>query len=222
VSIAAEGLQSETENQNAFVSEIFHLLSQPLTALHCALDLSLRGDQTVDKLHASLQSAMESAERLRQSLLLVRTLKDASDPGDLSGCIDLKEMLRTLHEDMLPLFQSAGKKFTLKETADAFPVCVNPARMMRALLCFVEYLSRYLPDGAALDIRLARGGDRTAVIEISSASRLPMAPPGDACPAPYSCEIEIARRSFRAAGGDFSFVSGNCDAGLWRATLPLV
>ncbi len=106
--IAADAEAQELKLNGALISEVFHNLSQPLTALHCELELALRRDQTVEELRGSVQAALEDAERLRQRLLLVRALNDASNPGDLSQPTELCELFRQLHEDMLPLFALGG------------------------------------------------------------------------------------------------------------------
>ncbi len=212
-----EAAEQDLDLRRSFLSEIFHSLSQPLTALHCSLDLALRRDHTLDELRASVQSALEDAERLRQRLLLLRALSDASDPGDLSQPVELTEMLRELQEEMLPLFESEGKRLELE--ADAGPIMVhgNRVRLLRALFYFLEYLFRYLPEGAMLSICGGLGEGRQAKIRIETASCLPLAPSGDG--AAYSCEIEMARRSFRAAGGEFASLSAAAEYSIWEATL---
>ena len=65
-----------------FAANVFHDLSQPLTALHCSLELALARDQTIEEFRASVEAALHNAERLRQRLLLLRELSDADDPGD--------------------------------------------------------------------------------------------------------------------------------------------
>ena len=62
-----------------FASSVFHDLSQPLTALHCSLELALLQDQTIEEFRASVEGALRAADRLRQQLLLLRELHDADD-----------------------------------------------------------------------------------------------------------------------------------------------
>jgi signal transduction histidine kinase len=212
-----EAAEQDLDLRRSFLSEIFHSLSQPLTALHCSLELALRRDHTLDELRASVQSALEDAERLRQRLLLLRALSDASDPGDLSQPLELTELLRELQEEMLPLFESAGKRLELESDGGPILVRGNRARLMRALFCFLEYLFRYSPEGAVFSIRACCGQGRQAKIQIEAASCLPLAPSGDG--AAYSCEIEMARRSFRAAGGEFASLSAAAEHSIWEATL---
>jgi signal transduction histidine kinase len=212
-----EAAEQDLDLGRSFLSEIFHSLSQPLTALHCSLELALRRDHTLEELRASVQSALEDAERLRQRLLLLRALNDASDPGDLSQPVDLTEMLGELQEEMLPLFESAGKRLELEAGAGPMMVRGNRVRLLRALFYFLEYLFRYSAEGAVFSIRASLGEGRQAKVRIEAASCLPLAPSGGG--AAYSCEMEMGRRSFRAAGGEFALLSVSAENSVWEASL---
>jgi len=54
------------------LSDIFHTLSQPLTALRYALDVSLIDAFTVDQYRQAVQAAIEQAERLQEALVEIR------------------------------------------------------------------------------------------------------------------------------------------------------
>jgi len=215
--MTADGKPSEA----AFISEVFHSLSQPLTALHCTLDLALQRDRTLKQLRASVQGALESAERLRQRLLLVRALNDAAAPDGHVRINDLGTLVRELCEDMSPLFESAGRVLEVDLPCHPLPVHVDHARLMRALVAFVDYLLRYLPQGERLSIRLDRAGDQKAEMRIAAASSLPVSPGNEFPSAAYACEIELARRTFTAAGGEFELTTSDPGLSVWRATLPL-
>ena len=86
---SAKSAGQELTFDPAFLSEVFHELSQPLTSLHCGLELSLRRDQSVEELRASIQSALENTARLRQRLVFMRGLNDTFDPGDITQTTDL-------------------------------------------------------------------------------------------------------------------------------------
>lgn len=206
----------------AFISEVFHNLSQPLTALHCTLDLALQRDQTLCELRASVQTALDNAERLRQRLLLVRALNDAAAPAKSAQAVELCALLRELGEDMAPLFESAGRKLELDIGGEPLPVRADKMRLMQGLFVFVEYLFRYLPEGERISIRLDQGDGQQAEIRIDAASWLPLSPAQDASNPPFSCEIELLHRTLAAAGGEFELMSGGPQQSLWRAALPLV
>src|SRR5580658_4323384 len=108
--MARTSAPDQRSSEAAFLSEVFHSLSQPLTALHCTLDLAMQHDRTTEQLRASVQSALDNAERLRRRLLLIRALQDAENPGDTSELVDVNALLRELCDDMSPLFESTGRK----------------------------------------------------------------------------------------------------------------
>ncbi len=54
------------------VSYIFHTLSQPLTALQCALEVSLLTDSSESQLRETIRAAISEADRLQKSLIAIR------------------------------------------------------------------------------------------------------------------------------------------------------
>jgi small-conductance mechanosensitive channel len=62
--------------KDEMLSEIFHTLSQPLTALECGMELSLRQDKTVKQLRTRMQTLLEITQLLHQRLLELRALRD--------------------------------------------------------------------------------------------------------------------------------------------------
>ena len=206
--------------QPTFIAEVFHDLSQPLTALQCTLELSLRRDETPADLRASIQTALENAERLRQRLLLIRALSDADDPGTASEPTELNRLVRDLHEDMLPLFESEGRKLELQLPREALVARINGARLTRALFCFLEYLFRYSAEAAATRIELQVSEGCYAELRIVSAACPPISP-DDESAEPYSCELEMTRRTFRAAGGNFLMSRADPQERIWSGRLAL-
>jgi signal transduction histidine kinase len=219
--MAASRVANPNRSQEAFLSEVFHSLSQPLTALHCTLDLALQHDRTAQQLRASVQSALDNAERLRRRLLLIRALQDAENPGDTSELVDVNALLRELCDDMSPLFESTGRKLELQIAAKPLPVRADKARLLRGLFVFLEYLFRYLPEGATLSVILDRIKGRGAEICIEGPCSLPVGPDDGNCRPTYSCEAELVRRTFKAAGGEFALTSYDSDGSAWLGTLPL-
>jgi signal transduction histidine kinase len=208
--------------QHSFVSEVFHNLSQPLTALQCSLELSLFRDQTLDELRASVETALQNAECLRQRLLLLRELDEANHPGDLSQPTDLIGLLGELQEELLPVCESAGLRFEVQSQCRAIKVYGNETKLMRGFYYLLEYLLRYSPKGSTLGLRLALREGRQVEISIAASSCLPVSSSAENQTGPqFPCEIEMARRSFRAAGGDFVLLCSETPQSAWKAMLPL-
>ena len=198
-----------TASQSGFVSDVLHKLSQPLTALHCSLELSLASDQTAAEFRASVEAALLNAERLRQGLLLLRELSDADDPGDISIPVPLRALLGELQQDFLPVCESAGGCFTV--SCEPVEVKGNGAKLRRAFFYLLEYL---LGSSRHRNLDLAVHGAYGRRVEIrmvlSGAESAAASTPDLSASVPVG-EMEIARRTFRAAGGDLEMIeSAGC------------
>ncbi len=91
------------------VSEVFHALSQPITALQCSLELTIRRARTAEEMQAGLRESLESSQRLIAVLGWLRKFAEASEPR---GCttIKLQEILQSWQKEMLPVADSLGKR----------------------------------------------------------------------------------------------------------------
>jgi K+-sensing histidine kinase KdpD len=207
--------------QSAVLSEVFHDLSQPLTALECNLELSLRCDQTIADFVDRIETALETVERLRQRMLLVHALNHAGDLGGITDTADLNQIIRELHGDLLPVFEAGHRRLALETIPFAAKVRVPRKRLMQALFYFLEYLLRYAPEESTTNLQVDLTEQGMAALRIVSESCLPLTPFGDNCVEPYACEVELVRRTFRALGGNFQFVSADPCHNVWLATLPL-
>jgi len=203
-----------------FVSDVLHKLSQPLTALQCSLELALVRDQTAEEFRASVEAAVQNAERLRQNLLLLQELSDADDPGDISAPVPLHELLRELQQDFLPVCESAGGCFVVH--CDPLLVRGNGAKLRRAFFYLVESLLRDSQqrrlsvaveptEARQVEIRMSFSGDRPGAV-----------PAGDNPDSLSTGELELARRVFRAVGGNLVLVqsadeSAGCEVRLLLA-----
>ena len=191
------------------VSDLFHQMSQPLTALHCALELGLARDQKAEEFRATLQSALECADHLHRCLQRARALSDASSPATSRQAIALDEFLRRLGEEMFPLFDSAG--ITLRIRAAATVMLGDPARLQTALfhllLCWVETL----PRGTELVMACRVTDDEEVVLDLGAGQQLP-----DSEDAGFA--REVARRHLASMGA--ALMEGE-EAGALRVRLPL-
>ena len=212
---------AELAPRRDFAANVFHDLSQPLTALHCSLELALVRDQTIEEFRASVEAALHAAERLRQRLLLLRELSDAEDPGDTSTPLALDQLLQQLREDMLPLFESAGRSFEL--TCEAAQVAAHEAKLMRGFFYLLEFLLRCALPSHRLSMRAERRDRQQVEICIAGCAARTDAGPTNDCSGPYwDGELEIARRTFRALGGDLVWMTPAGLPGVWIVRLPCV
>ncbi len=219
MTLVAESRVQVSANQSNFVSEVFHNLSQPLTALQCWLELSLVRDQTLDEFRASVEAALGNAQRLRQSLVLMRELSDADDPGDTSTPVPLHELLQELREDFLPVCESDGGHFHLH--CAPIQVRANRAKLRRAFFCLMEYLLRSSCH-RSLSVDVKRTKRRHAEIRTAFSGATSPARSTDEISEPISGgEVDIAQRTFRAVGGDLTLATSAGGQRVLLARLPL-
>jgi phospho-acceptor domain-containing protein len=220
LSSAAVATAPALASRQDFASNVYHDLSQPLTALHCSLELALVRDQTVEEFRASVEAALQNAERLRQQLLLLRELSDAEDPGDVSP-LALDRLLQQLREDMLPLFESAGRSFAL--TCVPVQVPANEAKLMRGFFYLLEFLLRCAAPGRDLCLQGRRTGQQQLEICIEGCAVRAEAGPSECSLDPdWNGGLEIARRTFRAIGGELMRMDSDGLPGVWMVRLPCV
>ena len=219
---AAGFTEREAADPRGFVSDVLHKLSQPLTALQCCLELSLLRDRTCEAFRVSVESALQNADRLRQSVWLLRELSETEDPGNTSMPVELRRLLQDLREDFRPVFESAGGRFDIS----CRPVQVrgNAARLTRAFFYLFDYLLRDSL-GASLSVhgeRIQRTHRRHVEIRMTFSGGRSAAVSGDDPSDPVSAgAVEIARRTFRAVGGDLTLMDSAAGQSVWIATLPL-
>ncbi len=71
-------------NRDQFIKEVqglIHKLSQPLTAMHGSLELALLQEDAPSEYRRIFRESLEEADRMMQTLALLREVLDAEDPG---------------------------------------------------------------------------------------------------------------------------------------------
>jgi len=184
--------------------------------LHCSLELSLVRDETAEEYRASIEAALQNAERLRHRLLLMRELSDVDDPGDIATPVALPKLLFDLREDLLPVFESAGVRFDV--SCDPVQVRGNEGKLTRAFLYLLEFLQRTSPR-SSLNVSVQRKNKQQVEIRMMLLGAVSASADGFCDPTSTS-EVEIARRTFRAVGGDLALVESAAEQSIWIATLP--
>src|SRR5882672_12811843 len=118
------------------VSELFHALSQPITALRCSLELALYAQSSPSK--ENLQMALAHAEKIAQLASGIRELVQADDPGDERVELLLKDCLRGAVLDMVPVAEAAQVKIEMCGNMTG-KVIAEPRRLHQALFYLLEF-----------------------------------------------------------------------------------
>ena len=200
MTISSASDRSSEQTERALVSHLFHAISQPLTALECGLEASLRTDKTAAQLRARVASALAAARLLHQRLLEARAIQDAGEPGDTRLPVAMHGMLVQLREDFLPVAKS--RKVTLNVQCETALVTGNETRFKNGFFHLLEYLLRNCPSHGAVRIRAHRVSFFELEVGFSydpaSTRSLELEQAAD----PADLGFRIAQRTFQAAGGN--------------------
>ncbi len=179
--------------QREFMSETFHLLAQPLTALRVTVELGLRkeGNGTVSQ--QTLEDCLRLIDRLMQDLAVFREISSLDEPPALHSS-DGRALLERCVEEMAPVAQDSGIALLLSaEPADI--ECREPM-LQRAVFVLLDEVIACTPRGGRIAISLRKCGDGF-LLEFC-----PGMPPGQ--------RQKLCRKLMQFAGGSsIRFVSGS-------------
>jgi signal transduction histidine kinase len=221
---AAASGKPALDSDPQLISELFHALNQPITALRCSLELSLHRPRAAEQDRNTLRMALDQAEQIARLSTGIRELLEADDPGDNCEVLALQGYLREAVSDFQPVAEARGIEMVLRSEG-ACHVRLEARRLRQALFCLLESVLNASPPGTAVAIEIVeRGSDSvialawaerdmnlrhpSALLELETPVREPSQRLGWA----------IARRILETAGGT---VSGSSQAGCGRVELRL-
>ena len=200
--------------ENGFVAEVLHDLSQPLTALECGLELSLRQDKTVAELRNRMETLLEAAQLLRRRVLELRALQDAADAGNTTVPVAIDGLLECLREEFSPVAELAQIGLEVKcRPARAYG---NAERLRNGFFHLLEALLRQCPSGGSVTLTGTRSS--ASLMELTfriSGGIEPIAARRD-------LDWRIAERTFVAAGGRMDLLPAEAGAVAGVVTLRAV
>jgi C4-dicarboxylate-specific signal transduction histidine kinase len=184
------------------VSELFHALSQPITALRCSLELALYAQSSPSQ--ENLQMALGHAEKIAQLASGIRELVQADDPGDQRVELLLKDCLRGAVLDMVPVAEAAQVKIEMCGQVTG-KIIAEPRRLHQALFYLLEFALSSAAPGSVLNVETeAQGAQSLTFLTVSS--KKPAANPEAETEAKSAAlsrrlGLAIAGRIFESAGG---------------------
>jgi C4-dicarboxylate-specific signal transduction histidine kinase len=192
------------------ISDLFHALNQPITALQCALELSLRQSRTVAQYRDTLQAGLQQVERIATWATRIRELLQADDAGDDRQVLPLESFLQEAVSDLQPVAESLQVGLALRCDISA-GVRFEPRRLRQALFSVLEYALSSSAPGDAWQIDACERYGQAAVLLAADASPRhgEAGPPLDGEPQPSASTLTlqqrlglaIPRRIVEAAGG---------------------
>ncbi|MFP3647734.1 sensor histidine kinase [Paraburkholderia sp. SIMBA_054] len=146
-------LQVGIDAEKRFIADAAHELRTPIAALQLRIDnLENAPDATArgERLRELREAVVRTATMIRQILELARA--DAQhDPGSAVDALDVREMVRTLVADLLPIAYARSIDLGVRRF-DATHVNANAGELRMAVRNLVENALGYTPAGGCVDI----------------------------------------------------------------------
>jgi len=170
--------------QGELLSDILHLLAQPIVAMRATVELALRKPLDEKESRRALQSCLQLLERLMDEVALARELVSLEEEPPREDC-DAGLVLREIAEEMEPVAVEGG--VTLELQLDSGTLWCSENDLRRALFLMLDTTLAGIPAGDRLQIQLRREGEGYRL------EMHPGAAPGG--------RRELCRRLLQAAGG---------------------
>ena len=192
------GASQGTESRRDMLAQIFHLISQPMTALQCSLEFALNTLEDPRQCRTWVETALENSERLRCRLSLAREIAEAAEPGDPGRTAELRSVLEEALSEAEPFFPGASERPHLR--CDEIKVSGERCRLLRAFLHILQHLSA---GNATTPDRPAIWVERQA--ELIEVRFLRFVLRRSANKDQVRSQLEIAKETFESAGGGLIF-----------------
>lgn len=152
----------QLEARRESISEAFHSFNQPLTALHCGLELCLLKERTGEEYRQRIEDALGNAGTVLQLSKAVRELVEAVDPGEELQPVGLQPLLSTLSEELTVVAEAAV--VVLKSSCpDDVAVMADPEKLARHLGNLASIVIRTLEPGGQLQLGALTEGSHVVI-----------------------------------------------------------
>jgi signal transduction histidine kinase len=170
--------------QREFMSETFHVLAQPITALRARVELGLRREANNAGARQICQDCLGLIDRLMEDLAIFREIASLDEEPPMASC-NGRALLESCVEEWAPVAEDCGVALFL-HAEEGEMQCCGPM-LQRAILVLLDAMIASSPRGGAISIALSRHEDGLR-LELS-----PGAPPGH--------RQELCRKLMQFAGG---------------------
>jgi hypothetical protein len=155
------GISKRDSEEDSLIADLFHALNQPLSSLHCALELMIGSPSSAETYRDTLIQALAQADQIAEYTAEIRELWEASSAEDVSA-ISLDELLRKVLEEELPDPRAVKAELVLH--AAPFPVLADRQRLRLALRLLIAYGRDSVSADHRLRIGLRKAGSRAELM----------------------------------------------------------
>jgi signal transduction histidine kinase len=137
--------------QQEFMSETFHLLAQPITALRVTVELGLSKEPNEAAMRQALQESLSLLDRLIEDLVIFREIAGLNEEPPLEPC-DGRALLEGCAQEMRPVAEECG--VALHFSAEAAEMRCNSPTLQKAIFVLLDEMIANAPRGGSISICL--------------------------------------------------------------------
>jgi hypothetical protein len=151
----SQAIKDSLELRRRSISEAFHTFHQPLTTLHCGLEIALAKPRTEAEYRKRMQEMLVHAGAVLQLNKALRELVEALDPGERFGTVPLEQLLAQVANEVAVVTETAGVSITCSDLATAL-ISADPMKLLRAFAAVLLEVAAQLEPGGTVSIRAMR------------------------------------------------------------------
>jgi len=170
--------------QREFMSETFHVLAQPITALRARVEMGLSREANDAGVRQIFQECLNLIDRLMEDLAVFREIASLDEEPPLA-CCDGRALLASCVEELAPVAEDYG--VTLHLSAQASEMLCSGPMLQRAIFVLLDAMIASAASGGGISISLSQHEDGVRL------ELCPGAPPGH--------RQELCRKLIQFAGG---------------------
>jgi len=168
--VLSEKAENRVEERRRFISEAFHSFHQPLTALHCGLELTLLKNRAENEYRNRAEEALSHAGAVLELNKAVRELVESADPGENCGRVELKPLLDQLISELTIPAEAAMVSVGL-ECPDFTCVRADGLKLAQNIGNLASQLIRSAEPGGSIRLRVRDGAQVTLEMILKAKSR---------------------------------------------------
>jgi len=144
------------------ISEAFHTLNQPLTGLHCGLEIALQKPRSDDEYRKRIGDGVDNAGVILQLVRAIRQLVEAGDPGERFGTVDLALVLSQLEGELGVVAEAVQVKVSVHHNGTC-KVMADPLKLMAAIGTLADERIRSAGAGTSVEVDMEVVGGHATV-----------------------------------------------------------
>lgn len=197
-----EGLEHSFDQVKQFTADASHELKTPLTVLKGEMEVTLRGEESVERMKEVLKSSLEEIDRMTYIITsLLDLAKVGIESGEVSGeVVHFDEIVEARFDRVGRLAHDKGIRLKLLHNAPLL-VVADPVRLGQLVSNLIHNAIKYTHDGGSVDVSLRELVDGETHLGVFTVKDSGIGISGEDMPHLFDRFYRVDKVRTRSAGG---------------------